>query len=148
MTSQNDQTVLKQLQDQIDHWLQAVKSGDLAAICQHYTTDVRAFDAIKQLQFRHSAYFIHWQQCLEFCQSHVAFELRDMQIRHADDLALLSALLYCAGTNDKGEVQGCWMRLTQGWQQQQGQWRIFHDHFSVPFDMVSGAALFDLTPDA
>ena len=141
-------TLLPKLQNQIDHWLQAVKRGDLADVRSCYTDEVRAFDAVKQLEFSHADYFTHWQQCLEFCQSHVAFELRDVQIRHGGDLAILNALLYCAGTNEKGEVQGCWMRLTQGWQSQQGQWRIFHDHFSVPFDMVSGAALFNLTPDA
>ncbi len=138
---------LSQLHNQIDQWQQAIKRGDMHGIRSNYADDIRAFDAVKQLQFLKADYFTHWQQCLEFCQSHVAFELRDIQIRHTGDLALLSALLYCAGTNDKGEVQGCWMRLTQGWQQQQGQWRIFHDHFSVPFDMVSGAALFNLQPD-
>ncbi len=142
------QSALSQLHNQIDQWLQAVKGSDLAGIRQCYADDIRAFDAVQQLQFCQADYFTHWKECLDFCQSHVAFELRDIQIRHAGDLALLSALLYCAGINDKGEVQGSWMRLTQGWQLQQGQWRIFHDHFSVPFDMVSGAALFHLTPEA
>jgi ketosteroid isomerase-like protein len=139
---------LSQLHNQIDQWLQAIKRSDFAAICSHYTEDVRAFDAVKQLQFKQADYFAHWQQCLEMCPNHLAFDLKDIQIRHSADLAIMYALLYCAGVNEKGEVQGCWMRVTQGWQQHQGQWRIFHDHFSAPFDMVTGAALFDRQPDA
>ncbi len=139
---------LSHLQHDIDQWLQAIKRSDLAAIRSHYAEDVRAFDAIKQLQFKQADYFAHWQQCLEMCPNHLAFDLKDILIRHSADLAIMHALLYCAGSNDKGEVQGCWMRVTQAWQHQQGQWRIFHDHFSVPFDMVSGAALFNLQPDA
>ena len=115
-----------------------------------YADELIAYDAVAQLQFIGKvAYKAHWQKCMEFCAGgHSKFELRDLNIQQNDPIAFSHALVYCEGSNEKGETQGCWMRLTQGWQMQQGQWRIIHDHFSVPFDMVSGAVLFELTPEA
>lgn len=131
-------------------WAAAVARQNMEQIMAFYADELVAFDAVAQLQFSgKAAYQAHWQECMEICSGgHSKFELRDLTIQQNDQLAFSHALVYCEGSNEKGETQGCWMRLTQGWQQQQGQWRIIHDHFSVPFDMVSGAVLFELTPAA
>jgi len=130
-------------------WAAAVANQNMEQIMAFYADELIAFDAVAQLQFTgKAAYKTHWQKCMEFCTGHTAFELKDLTIQQNDQLAFSHALVYCEGSNEKGETQGCWMRLTQGWQKQQGQWRIIHEHFSVPFDMVSGAVLFELTPDA
>jgi ketosteroid isomerase-like protein len=130
-------------------WAAAVASQDLTQIMTFYADELVAYDAVAQLQFTgKTAYQAHWQKCLEFCSGgHSKFELRDLKIQQNEAIGFSHALVYCEGSNEKGETQGCWMRLTQGWQKQQNNWRICHDHFSVPFDMVSGAVLFELTPD-
>lgn len=140
------QTAAAAVEQHIRSWASAVRQMLLQQIQQCYADEVRAFDAVQQLQFNKQAYLQHWQHCMEFCTNHSAFELRDLQVQASEELAVGTALLYCAGTNDKGELQGCWMRLTQAWQLQGNQWRIIHDHFSVPFDMVSGNVLFNLQP--
>jgi ketosteroid isomerase-like protein len=38
------------------------------------------------------------------------------------------------------------MRATVCLKEIGGRWLIAHEHFSVPFDMQSGKAMFDLTP--
>jgi ketosteroid isomerase-like protein len=38
------------------------------------------------------------------------------------------------------------MRVTACYRRDGGQWRIVHEHWSAPFDMASGAALFNLEP--
>jgi ketosteroid isomerase-like protein len=131
-------------------WAQAVVRQNISQIMAFYADELIAYDAVAQLQFKGKVtYKAHWQHCMELCAGgHSKFELRDLTIQQNDQLAFSHALVYCEGSNEKGETQGCWMRLTQGWQIQQGQWRILHDHFSVPFDMVSGAVLFELTPEA
>lgn len=131
-------------------WAQAVVRQNISQIMAFYADELIAYDAVAQLQFKGKVtYKAHWQHRMELCAGgHSKFELRDLTIQQNDQLAFSHALVYCEGSNEKGETQGCWMRLTQGWQIQQGQWRILHDHFSVPFDMVSGAVLFELTPEA
>jgi ketosteroid isomerase-like protein len=36
--------------------------------------------------------------------------------------------------------------VTFGCRKTNGKWKIAHEHFSAPFDPVSGKALFDLQP--
>ncbi len=38
------------------------------------------------------------------------------------------------------------MRVTACYRQEAGLWQIVHEHWSAPFDMTSGATLFDLQP--
>lgn len=40
------------------------------------------------------------------------------------------------------------MRLTAGLVRRDGTWKIAHEHFSAPFEMPSGKAMFHLKPDA
>ncbi|WP_419570355.1 YybH family protein [Rheinheimera sp.] len=128
-------------------WALAAKRQDLPQTQSFYQSEFRAFDAVKQLQFNASDYFVHWGQCMEFCPQHSHFDLHQVQLHSSGDLAVVTALLYCAGTDEQGNTQGCWLRLTQAWQLQHTNWQIIHDHFSVPFDMVSTQVLFQLTPE-
>jgi ketosteroid isomerase-like protein len=38
------------------------------------------------------------------------------------------------------------MRVSAGYQRINGQWKVVHEHWSAPFDMETGAGLFDLEP--
>jgi ketosteroid isomerase-like protein len=50
------------------------------------------------------------------------------------------------GAIENGEEKASWMRVTVGYRKTNGKWIIVHEHFSAPFDMESGKALFDLKP--
>ena len=39
-----------------------------------------------------------------------------------------------------------WMRVSAGYQRIDGQWKVVHEHWSAPFDMETGTALFSLKP--
>lgn len=146
MSTTSDQTQLKAL---LDSWVKANLAKNLDAIIGHYAADVRAFDAILQLQFKGlDAYRAHWQQCLEMCPGAMDFQVRELQQQASVDLGYGHFLLYCAGTDAEGNSQGSWMRVTQCYGKRDGAWKIVHDHFSAPFDPESGTALFGLTPDA
>jgi ketosteroid isomerase-like protein len=38
------------------------------------------------------------------------------------------------------------MRATICFRKINGEWKVVHEHYSAPFDMESGKALFDLEP--
>jgi len=136
-----------EIEQQLENWKQAVLSQNLEKIMTHYAEDVRAFDAIAELQFTsRSQYQAHWQRCLEMCTM-TKFEISHIDIKVNGDLAVCFFLNQCGGIDDKtGEEQVGWMRATQVYQQQNVQWLIIHEHFSVPFDMETSAAMFHLTP--
>jgi ketosteroid isomerase-like protein len=132
----------------LEHWANAVRSRDIHGIVAHYAPDIVAFDAIAQLQFKGlEAYRKHWEYCLTLCNGPTIFDAHEIKISANDELAFAYGLCLCGGTNDKGEQQSGWMRFTAAFRKLDGQWRTVHEHWSTPFDMESGKALFDLKPE-
>jgi uncharacterized protein (TIGR02246 family) len=128
-------------------WLKAVRSRNLDGIAAHYARDIVAFDAVQQLQFKGvDAYKKHWAACLELCTGTMAFEIAELKIAAGDDVAFSHGLLSCGGSDQNGEHKSSWMRVTAGYRKTSGRWAIVHEHFSAPFDMASGKAIFDAKP--
>src|SRR5690554_2089319 len=135
-----------EIEQQLENWKQAVIKQNIEQIMGCYAEDVRAFDAIAELQFTsRSKYQAHWQSCLEMCKM-TKFEIGQLDIKVDGDLAVCFFLNQCGGIDEKtGEEQVGWVRATQIYQKRDGKWLIIHEHFSVPFDMETGAAMFHLT---
>ena len=93
-----------------------------------------------------AAYRAHWEACMEHCPGPGIFEFRELHVVDAPDSAFAHWLAHCGGAGPDGEVKACWMRVTAGYQRINGQWKVVHEHWSAPFDMQSGTALFDLKP--
>lgn len=131
----------------IDTYRQAVIAKDVEKIMALYGDDIVSYDAVKALQFRgKTAYRKHWLECMEMCQGAHKFDFDQMNVVADEHIAFAHWLAHCGGTNDKGETQACWMRVTACYRREAGQWRIVHEHWSAPFDMTSGSALFNLEP--
>ncbi|MCQ4318062.1 DUF4440 domain-containing protein [Stutzerimonas zhaodongensis] len=126
----------------------ATVAKQLDRIMSQYAEDVVAFDAVGALQFKGAeVYRRHWQSCFEFCEGEGYFEISDLQVHVSGDLAYSHFLSHCGGTNEKGELQSGWMRGSRCWSRRSGDWKVVHEHFSMPFDMASGQVGFDLEPD-
>lgn len=137
----------EQIQGVLDSWAQASRDKDVERIVSHYVDDIVAYDAIGPLRFvGREAYKAHWAFCMTMCTGPSLFEIHQPTIVLSGELAVAHYLFHCGGTNEQGEMQRSWMRVTQCLQQFGGQWLIVHEHFSAPFDMESGKALFDLQP--
>lgn len=130
----------------LDNFLKTVSAKDVDAIMAFYASDVVAYDAIAALQFKGAeAYGEHWRQCLSACGA-LSMAASDIHIAAVGDLATCHYLHRCAGVDEKGEGQACWMRATVVWRRQDGDWKIIHDHYSAPFDPESGQAMMGLVP--
>jgi ketosteroid isomerase-like protein len=131
----------------IDKWLTAVREKDINAIMEYYAEDVVAFDAILQLQFKGKpAYKAHWEYCMNMCPGPMLFDMHQLVIAADENIAFVHGLTHCGGTNEKGEEQRCWMRVSAGFRKINDKWLAVHEHFSSPFDMDTGKALFDAQP--
>ena len=136
-----------EIRELIEDWADAVRAKNIDRIMSHYAPDILAFDAISQLQFKGAdAYRRHWEACFSMCQGPTIFEIHDLGITVGDGMAFGHALNRCGGTGEDGEEKVCWMRMTTCYRKINGRWMIVHEHFSTPFDMQSGKALFDLQP--
>lgn len=132
----------------MDSYVSAIRASDVERITSHYAPDILAFDAVAQLQFKGvEAYKKHWQACLAMCPGMGVFELHEPSIAVSGDVAFGHWLCRCGPAADEsGEDKSGWMRVTLGFRRIDGKWAIVHEHWSAPFDMKSGKALFDLQP--
>lgn len=150
MSTEMESTTESAIEQLYDAWLAAVRRQDLDTVLSFYTEDVVAFDAVLALQFQgREAYRKHWQACMEYCPAgdkEMIFELRDLAVQSQGDLAFVHGLLRC-GHKDGERVEASWMRMTAGLVRKAGEWKIAHEHFSAPFEMPSGKAMFHLSPD-
>lgn len=74
------------------------------------------------------------------------YELRDLEVVAGDEVAFAYYLYRVSGTLADGGEVAMWVRATLGLRKVGGEWRIVHEHDSVPFDPESGRALLDLEP--
>jgi uncharacterized protein (TIGR02246 family) len=140
-------TAEAEVRELVDSWLRAVRAHDVDGIVSHYAPDILSFDAISQLQFKGvDAYRKHWEACLSMCPGPMVFEIHDLNIAARNDVAFCHCLNRCGGTGEDGEEKVGWMRMTACFRKRNGKWMVVHEHFSAPFDMESGKALFDLQP--
>jgi uncharacterized protein (TIGR02246 family) len=136
-----------QIQAIIDTYRQAVMTKDVEKVMTLYADDILSFDAIKALQFKgKEAYRAHWVACMEMCPGPHIFEFHEIAIETGDNIAFAHWVANCGGTNDKGETQSCWMRATACYRLVGGTWKIAHEHWSAPFDPMTGSTLFDAKP--
>lgn len=131
-----EQTHLRELHEEFEA---AIKAKDLDRIMAQYAPDVVAFDAVGALQFVGvTDYQAHWKRCFEFCQGEGFFETHDLHVEVGGELAYSRMLNHCGGPNKEGQLETAWMRGSRVWGKRDGQWRVIHEHFSMPFDMETG----------
>ena len=139
----NEKSILKKLES----WSAAVKLQDIDQIASHYADSLRVFDAVGPLQITgRGEYVEHWQQCLSTCTISV-FDSAEPVVEVEGSLAVCSFLNKCGSTGESGEEEASWFRVTQVYRKINNDWKIVHEHFSVPFHMDTGEAQFDLLPE-
>ena len=78
----------------------------------------------------------------------IGWEQRDVLITADGNVAFSHALSRVTGRLRSGAQVDMWFRSTLGFRLIDRQWRITHDHGSVPFDASSGKRPLALQPDA
>lgn len=144
MNHQNSVRAQAEIRDLIEQFHHAIRERAVARIMAFYAPEVTAFDAVAQLQFKgRDAYGAHWQACMQNCPDDGVFEAHQLQVFANEGLALAHWLARCGPSQD----QAGWMRATQAWVRDAGRWQILHDHWSAPFDVETGRAMFELQPE-
>jgi PhnB protein len=138
----NDVVALRAL---IDDWAEAMRAKDADRAMAHCAADVVTFDLAPPLVSSVNAkdleaWFATWQGPL-------GYEVRDLKIGAGEDVAFCHSLNRLSGTKTDGEKADVWFRQTLCFRKIRGDWRIAHQHESVPFYMDgSYRAAVDLKP--
>jgi uncharacterized protein (TIGR02246 family) len=137
----------KELRAGIDERVRAVRAKDADALLGAYAPDVMTFDLIAPLAHRGAAEVrarvVDWFASFETA---IDYEIRDVQLAVAGDVAFDHHFTRVRGTSRGGERIDMWFRETVGYRKRDGHWQVTHQHSSVPFDMTSGKPRLDLQP--
>jgi ketosteroid isomerase-like protein len=119
----------------LEDWADAVRRHDLPAILAHHDSDIVMFDLPPPLQCKGmDAYEQTWDLLFRYHKPGTAFDFRELSITAGVDVAFASAIMWCGPDSSPNPIDkdGFLFRLTVGLQKVGGNWRIAHEHHSVP----------------
>ena len=124
-------------------WSRAVEAKDPAAIAAAYTPDTVLYDAIPPAKaVGAQAVASAWARCFPYFPERFASEHRDLVVEVDGDIAFVHGLHRFVPEPAEHPCGATWMRVTACYKRLGGEWRVAHEHASVPFDPMTGKAHF------
>lgn len=124
-----------QIKGVIEAWAEAVRRHDLFGILAHHEQDIVMFDVPPPLQsLGIDEYKKTWDLFFRYHKPSQAFDIEQLAITPGEDVAFAVAIMRCGSGTSSGppEKGGFLFRLTIGLRNIDGNWRIVHEHHSVP----------------
>jgi ketosteroid isomerase-like protein len=119
----------------LETWADAVRRHDLGAILAHHERDMVMFDVPPPLQsLGIDAYARTWDLFFRYHKPGKPFDIRELAITAGADVAFAVAIMWCGpdSSSNPADKDGFLFRLTVGLRKVDGDWRIAHEHHSVP----------------
>jgi ketosteroid isomerase-like protein len=119
----------------LEGWADAVRRHDLPAILAHHDREMVMFDLPPPLQCRGvEAYARTWDLFFRYHKPGAAFDFRELAITAGAEVAFAAAIMWCGrdSSSNPMDKDGFLFRLTVGLCKVDGDWRITHEHHSVP----------------
>ena len=132
MSAHTEETRIKAL---LEDWTDAVRRHDVPAILAHHDPDIVMFDLPPPLQCRGIAeYEQTWDLLFQYHKPGVAFDIEELAVTAGADVAFAAAIMRCGpdSSRNPADKDGFKFRLTVGLRKVNGDWRITHEHHSVP----------------
>jgi ketosteroid isomerase-like protein len=119
----------------LDAWADAVRRHDVPAILAHHSADMVMFDVPPPLQSKGiAAYEATWDLMFRYHKPGAAFDIEELAVTAGRDVAFAVAIMRCGpdSSSNPADKDGFLFRLTVGLRKVDGEWRIAHEHHSVP----------------
>lgn len=130
----------------LDEWADAIRNKDLERLMACYAPDVVAYDMMPPLEWRGAdSYRAAWAQGLAMPGSYT-IELYEPVITASEDIAFAVALAHYDVRPPDAQPYDGWFRWTAGFARIDGEWKLVHEHSSVPVEMETRKACLDLRP--
>jgi uncharacterized protein (TIGR02246 family) len=121
------------IRDLVDSWASAVRAKDLKGILANHSPQITMFDLPGPLQSKGiDAYEKTWDLFFSWADEPVVFDFSEMEIVAGSDVAYVTALMRCSGTEKDGKRIKLDFRLTICLRKLDGRWIIAHEHHSLP----------------
>jgi len=117
----------------VENPARAVRRKNLDGILANHSPDMLMFDVPPPAQSKRiEAYRKTWELFFSWSLDPVVFDVGEMNISAGNDVAFVTALMRCAGTEPSGERIRLEFRLTIGLRKTGGQWTVMHEPHSIP----------------
>lgn len=119
----------------LEAWADAVRRHDLPAILAHHAPDMVMFDLPPPLQCKGiEAYKETWGLMFRYHKPGAGFDIQELAVTAGQDVAFAVAIMRCGpdSSSNSADKDGFSFRLTVGLRKVEGQWRITHEHHSIP----------------
>ena len=130
-------------------WQKAFEAKDVNGVMSIYApgATLTSFDIVGPLQFKGAdAYRKDYADFFAQFKGPIHVDYPDMQIVAGNNVGIAYGLERLTGTMTNGTPVDMWVRYTEGLKRIDGQWRVVHEHISVPVDLDTGKAKLDLKP--
>jgi len=122
-------------------WSQALEAKDVVALTADYAPEVVMYDAIPPYKtVGAEAIRQIWSSCLPFFPEKFQSEHRDLVIHVDGDVALVHGLHHMIPIPADHPCGQSWLRITVGYRRIDGQWKVVHEHVSIPFNPLNNQA--------
>ena len=131
---QQTETAESQIKALIEVWADAVRRHDLSGILAHHGQNIVMFDVPPPLQSKGmEQYKRTWDLFFQYHKPSQKFDIEELEITAGEDVAFAIAIMRCGGGKDSELPGGGFLfRLTIGLRRIDGEWRMTHEHHSVP----------------
>ena len=133
--SERPGTEARQIKALLEAWAEAVRRHDIPAILAHHDRDMVMFDLPPPLQCKGiAAYEETWGLLFRYHKPAVAFDFEELNVTAGQDVAFAVAIMRCGpnSSSNPADKNGFLFRLTVGLRKVDGEWRITHEHHSIP----------------
>jgi ketosteroid isomerase-like protein len=131
----------------IESWAEALRRKDVEGVMKHFAQNSVRFELAPPLQ-TNMPLRENLESWFATFRGDIGYEIRDLVITTAADLAYCHSFNRIAGTKVDGEHPDVWVRETLCLREVDGRWLITHMHESVPFYMDGSVkAAIDLKPE-
>ena len=131
----------------VDTFVKAIRAKDVDRVMSAFAPQVVSFDLGPPLRHGGGAAFSRrWQALFQSIPGAIDYEVHDLQVAVGNGVAFSHSLNRMAGTTATGGAMDRWLRWTACYRKVGGQWRIVHEHVSVPVDVQHGTAVLNARP--
>jgi len=117
----------------VEDWASSVRRRDLSGILRNHSPSIVMFDVPPPLQSKGiEAYRKTWGTFFSWSRNPAVFDISEMSVTAGTDVAFVTAVMRCAGTEANGVDIELDFRLTIGLRKIDNQWIVMHEHHSIP----------------
>ncbi len=133
--------------DLMAKWRSALENKDVESMMEDYQDDAVLFDACPPYKaVGVQAIKKTWEACLPYFPDEFKSEHRDLQVQVDGDVAFVYGIHHFVPTPSDHPCGQTWMRISIGLKRIEGDWRVAHEHCSLPFNPMNNQAWYITDP--